>query len=100
MVHNIDTLGADLDPALLGLAHRSGRGHDRRGDRRGIEDRGGGLARVDGRLRLVEGLALPSEEIEFAPLLLQHATYLDRHRPPARASSASTRDDSADDRRR
>ena len=31
---------------------------------RHIDDRGGGLARVDGRLRLVEGLALPSEEIE------------------------------------
>jgi hypothetical protein len=32
---------------------------------RQIEDRGGGLARVDGRLRLIEGLALPSEEAEF-----------------------------------
>jgi hypothetical protein len=32
---------------------------------RRIEDRGGGLARVDGRLRLVEGLALPREEVEF-----------------------------------
>jgi hypothetical protein len=30
-----------------------------------VDDRGGGLARVDGRLRLVEGLALPREEIEF-----------------------------------
>jgi hypothetical protein len=33
---------------------------------RRIEDRGGGLACVDGRVRLVEGMALPSEEIEFA----------------------------------
>ena len=32
---------------------------------RWLEDRGGGLARVDGHLRLVEGLALPREEIEF-----------------------------------
>jgi hypothetical protein len=32
---------------------------------RHLEDRGGGLARVDGRLRLVEGLALPNEEVEF-----------------------------------
>jgi len=31
-----------------------------------IEDRGGGLARVDGRARLVEGLAFPREEDEFA----------------------------------
>ncbi|MGP8024090.1 MAG: hypothetical protein ACLPHE_08720, partial [Methanobacterium sp.] len=30
-----------------------------------VEDRGGGLAMVDVRMRLVEGLALPSEEIEF-----------------------------------
>ena len=33
--------------------------------RRRIEDRGGGLARADGRLRLVEGLAMPREEDEF-----------------------------------
>jgi hypothetical protein len=32
---------------------------------RRLEDRGGGLARVDGRLRLVEGLAMPKEEKEF-----------------------------------
>jgi hypothetical protein len=30
-----------------------------------LEDRGGGLARVDGRLRLIEGLAMPREEDEF-----------------------------------
>ena len=33
---------------------------------RRLDDRGGGLARVDGRLRLVEGLAMPREEVEFA----------------------------------
>jgi hypothetical protein len=33
---------------------------------RRLDDRGGGLARVDGRLRLVEGLAMPHEEDEFA----------------------------------
>ena len=32
---------------------------------RRVEDRGGGLARIDGQLRLIEGLALPREEIEF-----------------------------------
>ncbi|MCA9037915.1 MAG: hypothetical protein KDA91_22465, partial [Planctomycetaceae bacterium] len=32
---------------------------------RRLEDRGGGLARVDGRVRLVEGLAMPREEDEF-----------------------------------
>jgi hypothetical protein len=30
-----------------------------------LEDRGGGLARVNGSVRLVEGLAMPREEIEF-----------------------------------
>jgi hypothetical protein len=33
---------------------------------RRIDDRGGGLAKVDGRVRLVEGLAMPREEDEFA----------------------------------
>jgi hypothetical protein len=32
---------------------------------RRLNDRGGGLAKVDGRLRIVEGLALPDEKIEF-----------------------------------
>jgi hypothetical protein len=31
-----------------------------------LEDRGGGLARINGRVRVVEGLALPREETEFA----------------------------------
>jgi len=42
---------------------------------RQVEDRGGGLARVDGRLRLVEGLALPSEEIESLLPWYNSATY-------------------------
>jgi hypothetical protein len=33
---------------------------------RRIEDRGGGLARVNGRPRIVEGLAMPHEKDEFA----------------------------------
>jgi galactokinase/mevalonate kinase-like predicted kinase len=65
MVHNVDTLGADLDPALLGLHLESGAAMTVEVIRRWVEDRGGGLARVDGRVRLVEGLALPSEETEF-----------------------------------
>jgi hypothetical protein len=65
MVHNIDTLGADLDPALLGLHLESGRCLTFEVIPRRLEDRGGGLARVDGRVRLVEGLALPQEEDEF-----------------------------------
>ena len=65
LLHNIDTLGADVDPALLGLHIDSGAGLTFEVIPRRLEDRGGGLARVDGRLRLVEGLALPREESEF-----------------------------------
>ncbi|MCW5555471.1 MAG: UTP--glucose-1-phosphate uridylyltransferase [Verrucomicrobiae bacterium] len=65
MLHNIDTLGADVNPALLGLHIESGACLSFEVITRRIEDRGGGLARVNGRLRLVEGLAMPREEIEF-----------------------------------
>ncbi len=65
MVHNIDTLGADVDPALLGYHMEQGATLTTEVISRRIDDRGGGLARVDGRVRLVEGLALPREEIEF-----------------------------------
>ena len=65
LVHNIDTLGADLDPALLGLHIKRGAALTTEVITRRIEDRGGGLARVGGALRLIEGLALPREEIEF-----------------------------------
>jgi len=66
MLHNIDTVGADLDPALLGLHIESGANLSFEVISRRIEDRGGGLARVNGRVRLVEGLAMPREEAEFA----------------------------------
>lgn len=66
MVHNVDTLGADVDPLLLGHMIEAGHGLTFEMITRRIEDRGGGLGRVDGRLRLVEGLAMPREEIEFA----------------------------------
>ena len=65
LLHNIDTLGADADPAMFGL-HLAQKGCltfeviTRR-----LEDRGGGLARVNGQVRLVEGLAMPREEDEF-----------------------------------
>jgi hypothetical protein len=65
LVHNIDTLGATLDPALVGWFQASGATLGWEVIPRRIEDHGGGLARVDGRLRLVEGLALPRESDEF-----------------------------------
>jgi galactokinase/mevalonate kinase-like predicted kinase len=65
LVHNIDTLGADLDPGVLGLVMDRGAALGYEVIARRIDDRGGGLARVNGRLRLVEGMALPREELEF-----------------------------------
>jgi len=65
MLHNIDTVGASLDPALLGLHLDSGKGLTFEVINRRVDDLGGGLARVDGRVRLVEGLAMPDEETEF-----------------------------------
>jgi hypothetical protein len=64
MVHNIDTVGADADPALLGYHIEQGAALTTEVIPRHIEDRGGGLARIDGRVRLIEGLALPNDEIE------------------------------------
>ena len=66
LVHNIDTLGANLDPAVLGLAIGTGATLSFEVIARRIDDRGGGLARVGGRLRLLEGLAQPREDTEFS----------------------------------
>jgi hypothetical protein len=65
MVHNIDALGTDVDPAVLGWVIERGAAFTAEAITRCLEDRGGGLARVDGRLRLLEGLAIPHEEDEF-----------------------------------
>jgi hypothetical protein len=65
VMHNIDTVGMDVDPAILGWHLQSGAGMTVEVITRRVEDRGGGLARVDGHLRLVEGLAMPREEEEF-----------------------------------
>jgi galactokinase/mevalonate kinase-like predicted kinase len=65
MVHNIDTLGANVDPAILGLAIESKATLAFEVVPRRIDDRGGGLARVNGRPRLLEGLASPREDAEF-----------------------------------
>ncbi len=65
LAHNIDSLGADLNPALLGLHIRQGAALSFEVITRRLEDRGGGLARVNGRVRIVEGLAMPREEDEF-----------------------------------
>ena len=65
LLHNVDTLGANVDPGLLGLhiAHDACLTFEVIGRR--VEDRGGGLARLDGRVRLIESLAMPDEADEF-----------------------------------
>jgi hypothetical protein len=65
LLHNIDTLGANLDPTLLGHHRQSNQGLTFEVINRRLEDRGGGLARVNGVPRLVEGLAMPDDEAEF-----------------------------------
>jgi hypothetical protein len=69
VIHNIDTVGMNVDPALLGHHLASGAGLTFEVITRRLEDRGGGLARVNGHPCLVEGLAMPREEDEF------HLTY-------------------------
>ena len=65
MLHNIDTLGATLDPRMLGQHIASKNSLSYEVIARRVDDRGGGLARVDSKVRLVEGLALPRESDEF-----------------------------------
>ena len=65
MLHNIDTLGANIDPGLLGQHIVSKKCLNFEVITRRLDDRGGGLARVNGRPRLLEGLAMPREKDEF-----------------------------------
>ena len=74
MLHNIDTTGVNLDPGILGLHIAQGSGLSFEVITRRIEDRGGGLARVDGHVRLVEGLAMPHERDEFGLSYYNSAT--------------------------
>ena len=66
LLHNIDTVGVNLDPHLLGFHIKQNAAITVEVIARHVDDRGGGLARVNGQLRLIEGLALPSEQDEFA----------------------------------
>ncbi len=75
LVHNIDTAAVDVDAALLGQHIASGAGLTTEVIARHLEDRGGGLARVDERARLVEGLALPDDELESRLSYYNSATY-------------------------
>jgi len=64
-VHNIDTLGANADPAILGYHIQQEKAMTIEVITRRLDDRGGGLAKVNGHIRLIEGMALPDEKIEF-----------------------------------
>ena len=65
LIHNIDTLGANADPLLLGNHISNNNAISVEVISRWFDDRGGGLANVDSKQRLVEGLSLPNEQIEF-----------------------------------
>lgn len=66
MLHNIDTAGADLDPRLLGHHILSGKTLTYEVISRRIQDTGGGLACIHGRVQLLEGLAMPREDLDTA----------------------------------
>ncbi len=63
--HNIDTMGAFINPSLLGMHIASQSCLNFEVIPKKIEDQGGGLAKINGKIVLVEGLALPREEDEF-----------------------------------
>ena len=65
LLHNIDTLGASLNLAALGHHLEAGNNLTFEVIPRRIEDRGGGLARINGKVRILEGLAQPREEDEL-----------------------------------
>jgi hypothetical protein len=65
MVHNVDTLGADLDPEIYSLVRNTKAATVFEVIPRRFEDRGGGLAIVNGEPRILEGLAQPREDTEF-----------------------------------
>ncbi len=65
MLHNIDTLGADLDAGTLGLHIQGDQCLTFEVIGRRVEDHGGGLARINGQVRLIESMAIPREEDEF-----------------------------------
>ncbi len=98
MLHNIDTLGANVDPGILGRHIDGGATLSYETIGRRIDDRGGGLALVDGRPRLVEGLAMPNERAEFGLTFYNSmTTWIDID--GLLSAFALTRDDLADSNR-
>ncbi len=75
LMHNVDTLGATLDATLLGNHIASQAAFTVEVVSKQFGDHGGSLGRVDGRPRLIEGLAMPSEEAEFQLSYYNSSTY-------------------------
>jgi len=65
LAHNADTLGAYLDPCMLGMHIHSNKVISFEVTPRRFEDKGGGLALVNKHPQLLEALALPGEEDEY-----------------------------------
>jgi len=65
MLHNVDTLGADVRPEAVNYHITSGNTLTFEVVPRRIDDHGGGLARINGKVRMLEGLAQPHEEDEL-----------------------------------
>jgi len=65
LCHNIDTIGAYIEPVLLGMHIANQSCLTFEVIPRRIDDRGGGLAKINGHIQLIEGLALPREEDEY-----------------------------------
>jgi UDP-N-acetylglucosamine pyrophosphorylase len=65
LVHNIDTLGANAVPKIFGYHIQQQKAMTVEVITRKLDDRGGGLAKINGQIRLIEGLALPDEKVEF-----------------------------------
>lgn len=65
LLHNIDSVGTNIDPLCLEHHIRSGAALSFEVIGRRIEDRGGGLARVDEKVRILEGMSMPKEQDEF-----------------------------------
>ncbi len=81
LVHNIDTLGADLDPGVLGLAMESNATLGFEVIARRIDDRGGGLVRVGGRLPLARRVGPTARGHRVSTQVLQYFDDLGRYRP-------------------
>ena len=65
MLHNVDTLGANIDAKALGVHLSKEHMLTYEVIPRRFEDRGGGLAKINGKVRILEGLAQPREEDEL-----------------------------------